>query len=176
MHVEIAYPRWRGKRSRHTRRMRNPQWYVSGKRPMEKKISMQFYFSFFQYSLSGYAFTMGKLVLNHWDLVTPCGLKAPSHNLKQCWLIISKLCVIFQLWGQEKNDHHFADDTFKRIFLNENIRISLKVSLRSVPKGPINNIPALVQIMAWRFVGAKLGLNELIEQFYWNCWKYFSFI
>ena len=28
--------RWRGKRSRHSRRMRNPQLYVSGKRPMEK--------------------------------------------------------------------------------------------------------------------------------------------
>ena len=27
---------WRGKRSRHSRRMRNPQFYVSGKRPMTK--------------------------------------------------------------------------------------------------------------------------------------------
>ena len=34
MHVEIAYPRWRGKRSRHSRRMLKPQFYVSGKRPM----------------------------------------------------------------------------------------------------------------------------------------------
>ena len=35
MHVEFANPRWRGKRSRHFRRMRNPQFYVSGKRPMK---------------------------------------------------------------------------------------------------------------------------------------------
>ena len=34
MHVGITIPRWRGKRSRHSRRMRNPQCYVSGKRPM----------------------------------------------------------------------------------------------------------------------------------------------
>ena len=34
MHVRIANPRWRGKRSRHSRRMRNPQFYVSGTRPM----------------------------------------------------------------------------------------------------------------------------------------------
>ena len=34
MHVGITNPRWRGKRSRHSRRMRNPQFYVSGKRPM----------------------------------------------------------------------------------------------------------------------------------------------
>ena len=53
------------------------------------------------------------------------------------------------------NGRHFADDTFKRIFLNENDRISIKISLKFVPKGPINNIPALVQIMAWRRPGAK---------------------
>ena len=48
-----------------------------------------------------------------------------------------------------QNDRHFADDTFKRIFLNENIWISVKISLRFVPKIWINNIPALVRIMAW---------------------------
>ena len=49
-----------------------------------------------------------------------------------------------------QNGRPFADDTFKRIFLNENIRISIKISLKFVPKGRINNIPALVQVMAWR--------------------------
>ena len=49
-----------------------------------------------------------------------------------------------------QNGRHFADDTFKHIFLNENIRISIKISLKFVPKGPIDNIPKLVQIMAWR--------------------------
>ena len=49
----------------------------------------------------------------------------------------------------------FADDTFKRIFLNENIRISTKNSLKFVPRGLINNIPALVLIMAWRRPGDK---------------------
>ena len=34
MHVGIAKPRWRGKRSRHSQSMRNPQFCVSGKRPM----------------------------------------------------------------------------------------------------------------------------------------------
>ena len=48
-----------------------------------------------------------------------------------------------------------ADDTFKRIFLNENLRISIKVSLKFVPKGEINNNPALVMIMAWRRSGDK---------------------
>ena len=54
-----------------------------------------------------------------------------------------------------QNHLQFADDTFKPIFLNENIIISIEVSLKFVPKGPINNIPALVQIMAWRRQGDK---------------------
>ena len=54
-----------------------------------------------------------------------------------------------------QNPRHFADDIFKSIFLNENARIALKISLKFVPDGPINNIPALVQIMAWRRLGDK---------------------
>ena len=54
-----------------------------------------------------------------------------------------------------QNGHHFLDDIFKCIFLNENVWISIKISLKFVPKGPINNIPALVQIMAWRRSGDK---------------------
>ena len=38
MHVGIANPWWRGKRSRHSWRMRNPQFYVSGKRPIRCHI------------------------------------------------------------------------------------------------------------------------------------------
>ena len=49
-----------------------------------------------------------------------------------------------------------ADDTFNRIFVNENVRISIKFSLKFVPRGPINNIASLVQIMAWRRPGDKL--------------------
>ena len=54
-----------------------------------------------------------------------------------------------------QNGRHFLDDIFKCIFLNENVWISIKISLKFVPKGPINNIPALVQIMAWRRTGNK---------------------
>ena len=48
-----------------------------------------------------------------------------------------------------QNGCHFPDDIFKCIFLNENVPISFG------PKGLINNIPALVQIMAWRRPGDK---------------------
>ena len=36
MHVGIVNPRWRGKPSRHSRRMHNPKFCVSGKRSMGK--------------------------------------------------------------------------------------------------------------------------------------------
>ena len=54
-----------------------------------------------------------------------------------------------------QDGYHFPDDVFKCIFLNENAWILIKISLRFVPKGPINNIPAFVQIMAWRRPGDK---------------------
>ena len=54
-----------------------------------------------------------------------------------------------------QNGRRFADDIFKCIFLNENVWIPIKISLKFVPRGPINYIPALVQIMAWRRPGDK---------------------
>ena len=55
-----------------------------------------------------------------------------------------------------QNGCHFIDDTFKCIFLKENVSISIKISLKfTVPKCPIDNIPALLQIMAWRQPGNK---------------------
>ena len=54
-----------------------------------------------------------------------------------------------------QNGRHVSDGIFKRIFLNENVWISLKIWLKFVPKVWINNIPALIQIMAWRRPGDK---------------------
>ena len=50
---------------------------------------------------------------------------------------------------------HFPDDIFKCIFLNENVKISIKISLKFAFKGSIDYIPALVQIKAWRRPGDK---------------------
>ena len=54
-----------------------------------------------------------------------------------------------------QNGRPFPDDIVKCIFLTENVWISLNISLKFVPKVRINNIPALVQIMAWRHPGNK---------------------
>ena len=61
----------------------------------------------------------------------------------------------FNTLRPRQNGRRFADDTFKRIFLNENVKISIKNLLNFVPKGPFNNNSALVQIMAWRRPGDK---------------------
>ena len=63
--------------------------------------------------------------------------------------------LMFNTLKLRQNGRRFADDTFKCTFLNENVRISIKISLKFVPNGPINNNPALVQIMAWRQSGDK---------------------
>ena len=48
-----------------------------------------------------------------------------------------------------------ADGIFKCIFLNENDWIPIQISLKFVPRNPIDNKAALVQVMAWRRTGDK---------------------
>ena len=73
--------------------------------------------------------------------------------------LLKPVCIIRNQWVNtlrpKEKDRHFPDDIFKCIFLNENVWISIKISLKFVPKCPINNIPALVQIMACRRPGDK---------------------
>ena len=94
-----------------------------------------------------------------WSSLTPCGLLR--------WYMVSLNFQWFRLWlaacsvpshntlRPRQNGRHFPDDIFKCIFLNENGRVSIKFSLKFAPKVPFTNIPALVQIMAWRCPGDK---------------------
>ena len=77
-----------------------------------------------------------------------------------------------------QNGHYFPDDIFKCIILNENVGISINILLHFVNRGPINNIPALVQIMARHWPGDK-PLSEpmmviLLPHicFTWSKWVY----
>ena len=58
-----------------------------------------------------------------------------------------------------------ADNIFKCIFLNETFCNLIKISLKFVPRGPIDNNPALVQIMAWRRTGDKPLSEPMLTQF-----------
>ena len=61
-----------------------------------------------------------------------------------------------------KNCRYVPDDIFKCILLNDSVLILNKIPLKFVPKTPINNIPAMVQIMAWCLY--CLSLNELTKK------------
>ena len=86
-------------------------------------------------------------LLNCWADVTFSSL-VPQINF-------TRSPIMFNTLRQRQNERHFPDYIFKWIFLNENVWISIKIPLKFVSRGPISNIPALVQIMAWRRPGDK---------------------
>ena len=63
--------------------------------------------------------------------------------------------VLLNILRSRQNGWYFPDNIFKCIFLNENVSILLKISFKFVSRVRINNIQALVQIMAWRQLGEK---------------------
>ena len=58
-----------------------------------------------------------------------------------------------------------TDDIFKCIFLNDNDRITIQISLKFVLEGPTDNKPALVHVMAWRRSGDKPLPEPMVTQF-----------
>ena len=58
-----------------------------------------------------------------------------------------------------------ADDIFKCISLNERDTIPIQISLKLVPRGPIDNKPTLVQVMVWRRTGDKPLSEPMMAQF-----------
>ena len=121
------------------------------------------------------------VVFAHLD--TGCGInvKDPEGLDSDRWIPHSRCCEnparakalagfsrhlsLYNTLRPRQNGRRFADDTFKRIFLNKNVRLSIKISLKFVPKGTINNIPTLVQIMAWRRTGNKPLSEPMMTQF-----------
>ena len=114
--------------------------------------------------------------------LTPYGVVVAGHHWFRWWLIVCSApslsaetmhtiksngnvdfkmsailfwCYCVNTLRPRQNGRHFPDEIFKWIFLNENVWISINGSLTFVPRGPINNIPTLVQVMAWRRPGDK---------------------
>ena len=63
-----------------------------------------------------------------------------------------------------QNGRIFPDNIFKCIFLNENDRIPITISLKYAHRSPIDNKPALVQVMAWRQTGDKPLSDPMMTQ------------
>ena len=58
-------------------------------------------------------------------------------------------------WGRDEIDVILQKTFSNAFFLNEIVWISIEISLKFVSNGVFNNIPALVQIMAWHHPGGK---------------------
>ena len=123
-------------------------WRPSDVTVMQREVMNKFHISNFV-KISMWSQSLSICVL--------CTCKLPM--LFMAWQVLSVSIQCFTLglnWLRPRRDRrHFADDSFKCVFLNENEWISLRISLKFVPKVRNNNIPSLVQIMAWRRPGDK---------------------
>ena len=91
-------------------------------------------------------------VINKEMAVYHCMINWISWNLNESAHIcqdVSQATSMFSTLRRRWNRRHFADNIFKCILFNKSVLISTKISLKYIRKGPINDIPALVQIMAW---------------------------
>ena len=79
--------------------------------------------------------------------------KTTIHYVHITWAIL--YLEYLTHWARDKMAPIFADDIFKCIFLNENMWITIYISLKFVPKCRINSISALVQIRAWHRLGVS---------------------
>ena len=57
-----------------------------------------------------------------------------------------------------------TDDIFKSIF-NESVWIPITISLKFIPKAPIDSKSALVQVVAWHRTGEKPLPESMLTQF-----------
>ena len=60
------------------------------------------------------------------------------------WCLLSAEFLWLNTLRPRQNGRYFPDDIFKYILVNENVSILIRIWLKFVPKGPIDNIPALV--------------------------------
>ena len=86
-------------------------------------------------------------------------------NISKVWINTWKL---YFTSSPGQNGRHFADGIFKCIFMNEKSCISIRISLKFVRKGPIDNTLALVQIMACRLFGWPSSLTHICGT--WGRW------
>ena len=99
--------------------------------------------------------------------LTVCLVKTINHMslcVSLLWLLYFRQCHItselatiswITHWGRDKMAAISQTTLSIAFFVNENVRILIKFSLKFVPKGPITNFRALVQTMAWRRPGDK---------------------
>ena len=74
-------------------------------------------------------------------------------------------CLLNTSFPPGQNGHHFTDDIFKCIFMNEKFHILIQISLKFVLNIPIDSKSAMVQVMAWRRTGDKPLTEPMVAEF-----------
>ena len=87
-----------------------------------------------------------------------------KHKLFSCTLVQDPARPLTHL-RHGQNGRHFADGVFKWIFIKEKSCILFQISLKFVPKGPIDKKSALVQVTAWCRTGGKPLPELMLTQF-----------
>ena len=72
---------------------------------------------------------------------------------------------LFNSFPPGQNVRHFVGDLFRCFFMNEMCCILIRISLKFVPKGPIDYKAALVQVMTWHSTGDKALFEPMLTQF-----------
>ena len=83
----------------------------------------------------------------------------------KCWTFHLGFNMLTHL-PLDKMADTIADDIFKHIFLNEDVRILIQILLKFVPMGSNDNKSALVQVMAWRRTSDKPLPEQTLTQFF----------
>ena len=88
--------------------------------------------------------------VQHWPTTGALSHQPWSNKMLLTWTwLLMALVTLVKTLRPKLNGRHFPNNIFRSIFWNDNLWIS--ISLKYVPKGPINNIPALIRVlMAWR--------------------------
>ena len=106
--------------------------------------------------------TLSKPLVENWkayyDLVQLIEIMRNYQNACcSSWLNseIFEILSYFNWFHSVQNGLHFADDIFIYIFMNEKLCISIQFLLKFIPEGLIDNMSALVKVMAWHRTGDK---------------------
>ena len=119
---------------------------------------------FLLYSASDLESIMPEYDAHGWSYVIFCKVSTHFTQILQSYFTDTMMVPVpvYQSWcawidtlRPRQDGQHIADDICKCIFLNENVLIPIKISLKFIPKVWINHIPTLIQIMAWHRPGDK---------------------
>ena len=83
-------------------------------------------------------------IIRGWQKNNTWGSTASIVNPAEFYLQNIDVCLHLTHLPLGQNGRHFTNDIFRCIFMNEKFSTLIKISVKFVPKVPIDNIPALV--------------------------------